>query len=135
MAVALARTAHVGTRGPLVNHTLYEHPEKYGLRTFGEVEWVPGAYGFDLTVVWRDTSTGDFFFAQDAGCSCPDPFENVDRSGLKKISTIQDIIDHVENHYQTRVTEEYPEPREVLDASRARAGELIMKVRSELNAL
>lgn len=53
----------------------YYHPEKFGLTTVGEVSWGEESYSFDLTVVWRDEA-GQLYFAEDAGCSCPSPFED-----------------------------------------------------------
>lgn len=35
-----------------------------------------GSYEFDKVVAWRHKPSGRLFFGQDAGCSCPYPFEN-----------------------------------------------------------
>lgn len=60
---------------------VYYHPEKAGLATVGEVDFSSGCYEFDYTVVWRD-GTGRLFYADDAGCLCPSPFETTTVSDL-----------------------------------------------------
>lgn len=54
---------------------IYSSPEKFGLTTVGEIDFSDGCYQFDLTVVWRD-ATGQLFYCEDSGCSCPSPFED-----------------------------------------------------------
>lgn len=55
---------------------IYNHPEKFGLTQVGQVDWDGGDdYGFDFTVVWKDKN-GNLYWASDAGCSCPSPFED-----------------------------------------------------------
>ena len=57
-------------------YDVYHYPEKFGLEIFGSLDDPEANYSFDMFVVWKDTSTGELFFAQDAGCSCPSPFED-----------------------------------------------------------
>lgn len=54
---------------------LYYNPEKFGLRTVGDVEWRNESYEFDMTVVWYHEENQRFYWASDSGCSCPSPFE------------------------------------------------------------
>ena len=54
---------------------LYSNPEKFGLTPVGEIEWSDGCYQFDVTAVYRRTD-GSLVYAEDAGCSCPVPFED-----------------------------------------------------------
>lgn len=54
---------------------LYYNPEKFGLRTVGEVEWEGASYEFHLTAVWYHEGEQRFYWASDSGCSCPSPFE------------------------------------------------------------
>ncbi|NUR82197.1 MAG: hypothetical protein HOQ21_17435 [Dermatophilaceae bacterium] len=75
---------------------IYYDPEKFGLRTVGEAEFSSGDYQFDTTVVWQDTETGAVYFADDAGCSCPSPFEFMGRADITRIERMQDLIDHLE---------------------------------------
>lgn len=69
--------------------SVYYHPEQSGLETVGEVSWGED-YEFDLIVVWRDVASGGFYWAQDAGCSCPTPFEgfSVENEGLKPVESL-----------------------------------------------
>ncbi len=60
----------------------YYHPESDGLTTVGEVQWGEPCYDFDITAVWRDGDT--FYWADDSGCSCPVPFEDLNPEGLTK---------------------------------------------------
>lgn len=53
----------------------YYSPDEFGLEIVGEIEWMDEPFEFDMTVVWRDPSTGQFYAADDSGCSCPSPFE------------------------------------------------------------
>lgn len=68
---------------------IYYHPEKFGLHVVGEAEAGTG-YDFDAFVVWR-TETGDYLWADDAGCSCPTPFDDVDLSNAKR-GTARDAL-------------------------------------------
>lgn len=54
---------------------IYTHPEHHGLTPFGEIDWKPHDYGFDITAVWT-AKNGTIYWADDTGCSCPTPFED-----------------------------------------------------------
>lgn len=60
---------------------VYCSPEKFGLTAIGEIDFSDGSYCFDYTVVWRDAE-GQLLYADDSGCSCPSPFESVEREEL-----------------------------------------------------
>jgi hypothetical protein len=60
---------------------IYYSPEKLGLKTIGQVDWSDGNYCFDYTVVWQ-RQDGSLVYGDDAGCSCPSPFESQDVSDL-----------------------------------------------------
>jgi hypothetical protein len=79
-----------------MTHNIYSSPEAFGLRTIGEAEFSDGSYQFDRTVVWKDVETGAFYFADDSGCSCPVPFDDIGRADITKIERLQDLIDHLE---------------------------------------
>jgi hypothetical protein len=55
---------------------IYYSPEKFGLEVVGSFDWAEPDYSFDMLVVWRE-SRGKYWVGQDAGCSCPSPFEDV----------------------------------------------------------
>ena len=66
----------------------YHSPEKYGLEIVGTVDW-GGSYEFDMVVAWKRLDDGAFFWAQDAGCSCPTPFEGMTvGDGVKPIEDL-----------------------------------------------
>lgn len=71
-------------------------PENYGYREVGQVDWSDGCYQFDYTTVWQHKDSGEFFMADDSGCSCPSPYEEVrDTSDLTPIPRMQVLIDHL----------------------------------------
>ncbi|MGW9196092.1 DUF7574 domain-containing protein [Micromonospora chersina] len=82
---------------------LYGSPEKFGLETIGEVDFSSGSYEFDLTVVWRRQFDGAFVYGEDAGCSCPSPFEDFGVDGLTRITSLEAF----KAHLATRMAETY----------------------------
>lgn len=98
---------------------IYYDPEKYGLRTLGEVEFSSGAYEFDLSVLWQDVETGAFYVADDSGCSCPSPFEGIGRGDLRKIGRLQDLIDYLDGRKRESYrydAEDSPDDAAAIDA-------------------
>lgn len=80
----------------------YNSPKKFGLEIVGETDWSSGCYEFDLTVVWKDAE-GNFYWDDDAGCSCPSPFENLHKvEQLNKGTWIEAI-----NWIKSRAAEPY----------------------------
>ncbi len=84
----------------------YYSPEKFGLTTIGEIDFSDGCYQFDLTVVWRNAS-GQLFYGDDSGCSCPSPFE---RQGLDDL-TASSFAD-LQAHLEKRLAEDTYDERE-----------------------
>lgn len=41
-----------------------------------------GGYSWGIACVWRDKATGRLYGANDGGCSCYGPFDEVDYTGL-----------------------------------------------------
>lgn len=68
-----------------MGYDLHSNPEKFGLKSVGEVDFSHGAYAFDLLVVWVDAS-GQLFYGEEAGCSCPTPFEDFGIPDLTRAS-------------------------------------------------
>lgn len=52
----------------------YYHPESLGLTPVSSVD-LGEVYEFDIFVVWTDGRT--LYWADDSGCSCPIPFEDI----------------------------------------------------------
>lgn len=69
----------------------YYDPDKFDLETIGEIDWSSGSYEFDLTVVWRRKFDGRFVTADDAGCSCPVPFEGTGCEDLRLIGSLAEF--------------------------------------------
>lgn len=63
--------------------------------TIADVEWEDESYQFDMTRVYQHKTTGELFYAEDSGCSCPCPFEDTQVKDLKPITRMQDWYDHV----------------------------------------
>jgi len=80
---------------------VYYDPEKFGLTQVGALDYSDGAYQFDLTVVWVDVS-GQLYYADDSGCSCPSPFEDTGINDLTK-ATVSSLRDHLRG----RIKEQY----------------------------
>ena len=55
---------------------LYYQPEKFGLEVIGVIGDPEASYSFDDLVVWNHAETKRLYWAEDAGCSCPSPFED-----------------------------------------------------------
>ena len=87
---------------------LYYDPEKFGLTTIGEIDFSDGNYCFDYTVVWKRESDGRFVYADDAGCSCPSPFED---TGVDELTVLPErgCLDAFKKHCEER--EGYDGPR------------------------
>lgn len=54
----------------------YYYPEKWGMEEVDHIDYSSGSYEFDYRVVWKDEK-GALWSAQDSGCSCPTPFEDI----------------------------------------------------------
>lgn len=58
----------------------------------GSIEWRDYSYEFDLTAVFIHKASGRLFAADDAGCSCPSPFEDVQVQHATEIKTPHDFF-------------------------------------------
>jgi len=47
-----------------------------GLTKIGELDELDLSYAYNTLLVFRHDATGRVFYAHDAGCSCPSPFED-----------------------------------------------------------
>ena len=57
---------------------VYYSPEHFRLTSVGEIAASDGGYEFDTFAIWTDPATGEYLWADDSGCSCPTPFEDVE---------------------------------------------------------
>lgn len=53
----------------------YHSPEDFGLTIVGDLDDDREPYQFSMFVVWKDADNR-LYWADDAGCSCPSPFED-----------------------------------------------------------
>jgi hypothetical protein len=94
--------------------SIYYNPEKYGVKSVFDVDKSDGCYQFDQFVIWQGVDR--YYWASDAGCSCPSPFEWV---GLDEI-TQGTLLDAV-NDARVWVSEygDYPGNSDIADAKAA----------------
>ena len=101
---------------------IYYEPEAFGLTTVGELN-LGDAHEFDMFVVWQDNGTGHLWYAEDHGCSCPTPFEDVSfTDGMTEVHTPQQLIDAIDAWRNGK--DSYREP-----GFDGEAGQLIVKAR------
>ena len=74
---------------------VYYTPAEYGLTSAGEIDFSSGSYEFDITAVWRDAS-GQLYYADDSGCSCPSPFEGFRSLDDLTKATVTELQEHLE---------------------------------------
>lgn len=68
---------------------IYYTPEAFGLVSIFDVDKSDGCYQFDMFVIWQ--ALDRYYWASDSGCSCPEPFENVDLSNARQ-GTLRDAV-------------------------------------------
>ena len=73
----------------------YYNPEDFGLELIGTVD-VGSSWEFWMIFVWRNAA-GEFFYAKDAGCSCPSPGEDFGWDDLTK-GTFHEVAAQVQSH-------------------------------------
>jgi hypothetical protein len=99
--------------------TLYYDPEQAGLTIVGEVSWTDEPYSFDLTVVWRDES-GQLYYADDSGCSCPGHFDGYYKvEDLTKATSME-----IGAHLQERLDDRWSKSSD----SAGQAADLMLKI-------
>lgn len=78
---------------------VYSQPEKFGLTILHVADDPEACYSFALLVVWTDAD-GKLFYAEDSGCSCPEPFEDAGLADLTEItpSTYTSFAKAVDEH-------------------------------------
>jgi hypothetical protein len=74
---------------------VYYHPAACGLELLATAE-EDEAWQFNYVCLWRDLESGRFFMGQDAGCSCPSPFEDFRSvSDLTEVKTRKEAKDYL----------------------------------------
>lgn len=80
---------------PSYEDNLYSHPEALGLEVIDDIDFSSGEYEFDMTVVWK-LPDGTFAYADDSGCSCPAPFEDIGLADLTHLTSLAEFKTHLE---------------------------------------
>lgn len=62
---------------------IYDNPEKFGLKIVDVLDEEGLSYEYNTFVVFEDQQ-GNLLWTEDAGCSCPYPFEGQDRTTLRR---------------------------------------------------
>ena len=91
----------------------YYNPELFGLEIVAELNPFL-SYEFDMVVVWKDKE-GNLFWAADAGCSCPTPFEDYTSVELLNKFNYEDIKQAVKERYGPSEAEKRDFLRKVRD--------------------
>lgn len=73
---------------------MYYSPESFGLELVATLNHSDEPYEFDMTIVLVDRS-GGFFYASDAGCSCPSPFEGHKMEDLVPFADINELARYI----------------------------------------
>ncbi|KKK56067.1 hypothetical protein LCGC14_3068230, partial [marine sediment metagenome] len=76
---------------------IYCNPESFGLKVFAMAE-MEMSWEFSMFVVWVD-GEGMLFYAEDSGCSCPIPFEDIGH--ITQLLRIGDGRFGLQSFYQT----------------------------------
>jgi len=74
----------------------YNQPERFGLTVVGDIEWDNESCQFNMTMVWTDAD-GYVYWADDSGCSCPSPFEDVTTLADLSKGTKWDALAHLQS--------------------------------------
>lgn len=85
-----------------LDNDVYYQPEAFGLQVIGTLNNPEADYDFHMFAVWKHEETGKIYYASDAGCSCPSPFE--DYTSLDKLSEVismHDFIDDVKEYFES----------------------------------
>lgn len=108
----------------------YYDPQDLDLEIVGQIEDPKASWSFDSFIVWRNRTTGFLYFASDAGCSCPVPFDGFGYDKLTMVTRSQDLIDGVAK-YRESLTECWDEEYDAgyVSALDGKIGSLIQKAR------
>lgn len=79
-----------------MDNNYYYNPEKYKMTNFGGVDG-GGSYEFDMVCVWRLEEDQSLVWAADSGCSCPVPFDGVERRPLELGRSFEEFTQALDN--------------------------------------
>lgn len=83
------------------NPDVYYQPEAFGLTPLGQLDDPDADWSFDIFSVWKHES-GKIYYGEDAGCSCPSPFEDATSlDHLTEVVSMFDFIDAVTDYFNS----------------------------------
>lgn len=106
-----------------VNHRLVNED---GLIQLGELDEADLSYEFNMLCVVKHEPTGRIFYATDAGCSCPIPFESYYFKGPDDTNLVEIKFGDSWESFQREV-EDFP-------ATRSEKDELLIEVKAALKS-
>lgn len=77
------------------SNNVYYSPEKFGLTIMETIDFSSGSYEFDYLVVFKDEA-GNYYYAEDSGCSCPSPFEGMGLPDLTRVQSLDEVVSRME---------------------------------------
>lgn len=100
----------------------YYQPEAFGLRKVDELYDPEASYSFDMLVVWQHDD-GRLFYATDAGCSCPSPYED-----FRQLEDLTPITVETLDDFTAAVRAHCAESKDPTGSFQAEKVELLAKV-------
>ncbi len=70
-----------------------------GFTKLDEIEWDNESYAFNITGVWVKDDDGTVWTADDSGCSCPTPWENLDT--LERLFSVEPLVERYKRQTST----------------------------------
>ena len=72
----------------MTDMNVYYSPQNLGMTLIGSLSDDSLSYEFDIYIVVQDNKTGRVLAENDAGCSCPTPFEGISLADMREIQTL-----------------------------------------------
>jgi hypothetical protein len=83
-------------------YSSYPYDQFVGFTKLDEIEWDNESYAFNITGIWVRDSDGTLWTADDSGCSCPTPWENL--GSLERLFSIEALVERYKRQTATDET-------------------------------
>lgn len=112
----------------------YYAPLKQGLEIVGGIDYREESWEFNLVYVWKRLSDNALFWAQDSGCSCPDPFAGLEVGDLNVLESWDSLIRILDEYIgpEPGPEDNYPDHAEWTQI-KAKCSDLVVKVRAAVH--
>lgn len=77
----------------------YPYDAFVGFTKLDEIEWDNESYSFNITGIWVKDDDGTVWTADDSGCSCPTPWEDLDT--LERLFSIDPLVERYKRQTAT----------------------------------